>query len=103
MKQVSMKRAVRKRQIHDAIFRIGQERGVLNVSLYTIAKALDMWPSPHLRGIVSEMVRDGELIESDMPHRPNVTKKMYALPMDEAFGEVETKSNIVIKLKGKVV
>lgn len=48
--------------------------------LLDICDALDRKPSPHFRGIVSEMVRDGELVmQQDTPPNSQLPRYWYSL------------------------
>jgi hypothetical protein len=49
-------------------------------TMYQIAKKLDIRPSTHLLGILAEMVATGDLAVEWAYHRPNRTKRLYALP-----------------------
>ena len=96
-------RAVRKVQIINAIYEIGGLYGKLSVTTADVATHLHMTPSPHLRSMLQELVQEKRLEVATIMHRPNVTKYAFSLPLDDAFGEVELKSEPVIKIKGRKV
>ena len=61
--------------IKEFIFKQGKPCLILD-----IADALDRKPSPHFRGIVAEMVRDGELLlHEDTPPNSTLPRYWYSL------------------------
>jgi hypothetical protein len=53
--------------------------------------------------MLQELVQEKRLEVATIMHRPNVTKYAFSLPLDDAFAEVELKSEPVIKIKGRKV
>lgn len=76
MRVVQKGRAERKAEIfaacHQAHVRTGQ-----GLTLYGIAKELDMARSVHLHKIVQEMLSEDLLIRFQHPHRPGIDKFQY--------------------------
>jgi hypothetical protein len=50
------------------------------LTMYGIAKRLDIRPSTHLLKILAEMVNSGDLTVLYVEHRPNSIKGLYRLP-----------------------
>lgn len=70
-----LKRDDRKGKIFDLFVLISREW----MSMYDIAKLLDVAPSMHLRGILDEMVQVGALECREEPYRKNITKRVWRL------------------------
>lgn len=59
------------------VLRLVRKRG--GITAREMAFWLNMRPSTHFRGILSEMVDSGLVGFKEMPHRPNVIKRVYTL------------------------
>ena len=68
-------REQRKSKIFDLFIIVSREW----LSMYDLAKVLDVAPSMHLRSILDEMVQVGVLDCKEVPYRKNVNKKLWKL------------------------
>jgi hypothetical protein len=73
-------RAERKVQIVATLAIQLQHRKKPEMTMYEIAKSLDIRPSTHLIKILKEMVVSGELQVDTKQHRPQVMKWVFKLP-----------------------
>jgi len=73
-------RAERKVQIIASLAIMVQNGKTPVATMYQVAKKLDIRPSTHLLGILSEMVASGDLTVMYVEHRPNSLKGIYGLP-----------------------
>jgi len=46
---------------------------------YQIAKAIQLTPSNHLRGILEELIDENVVVYRIVPHRPDLSKVQYAI------------------------
>lgn len=96
MKRKSYKRGERQSQILDQFYKLvdGGKRPELTV--YQLAKLLDMTPSPHLRGIVWELVHEGLLDSRSIKHRSNSEKTIFFLPPSQYSFPKQTERMIAV-------
>lgn len=74
-------RAERKNQIQTVMQIAFDRHGITQFTVADIAKRLDIKPTQYLRNIMQEMVEEHLLFSEEKPHRPNVTKRLYRLPV----------------------
>lgn len=102
MRRRAYSRAERKEQIYMTLM-VRVQRGQLpKMTMYAIAKALDMSPSSHLSKILLEMARDGLLQCEWINHRPNMQKCEWTLKEGTWAWPEKTQRAINILRGGKV-
>lgn len=84
--------------VETALAIMAQKGSKPEATAYTIAKRLDMSACKRVYDILSEMVAQGRLTTREVAHRPNVQKKLYALP--EGSYKLPKVQNRVIKING---
>jgi hypothetical protein len=79
MRRRAYSRAERKEQVYLTLMVRVQRMQRPAMTMYQIAKALDMTPSNHLAKILHEMARDGILQCVWVDHRPGIKKCVFEL------------------------
>lgn len=74
-------RAERKNQIQTVMQIAFDRHGITEFTVADIARSLDIKPTQYLRNIMQEMVAEHLLFSEEKPHRPNVKKRAYSLPV----------------------
>lgn len=77
----ALKRHERKWQMVAAVL-LREEKDMTPHTAYSLAKSLDMRPSPHFRGILKELVGQRILFAVEATHRPGWQKRYYTAHHD---------------------
>jgi len=98
----SYSREERKVQIIAALAIMVQHGKKPELTMYGIAKKLDMRPSTHLLRILREMVTDGLLNYHTEFHRPNMQKGVWELPL-QSYRYPEKIERVIKIMRGGMV
>lgn len=82
MKRKAYSRVERQSMILDEFYKLVDSGIMPEMTIYKLAKLIDMTPSPHLRSIVWDMVHDGLLDSRTQYHRPNAFRTVFFIPPD---------------------
>ena len=80
MKRKAFSRAERQSMILDKFYSLVDSGKPPELTIYQLAKLMDMTPSPHLRSIVWELVHEGTLDSRTERHRKNTSKTVFFIP-----------------------
>lgn len=98
MKRKAYSRGERQSQILDKFYSLVDKSQTPELTIYQLAKMMDMTPSPHLRKMVWELVSEGTLDSRTAQHRTNTTKTIFFVPPDQY--SFPKKSERMIMLNG---
>lgn len=93
----------RKVQVLQALAIKAQRGEQPRMTMYQIAKRLDLSPSTHLMNILKEMEEQGMLQSFTTTHRPNMRRRVWELKEGSYQLPMEAKREIPIKAKGEKV
>jgi hypothetical protein len=82
MKYEAYSRAERLQQIQDEFYKLIDKGIAPELTVYKLAKLLNMSPSPHLKNMLWELVNDGTLESRAERHRPNSEKTIFFIHPD---------------------
>lgn len=100
MKRKAYSRAERESMILDEFYKKVDKGQTPEFTVYQLAKMLDMTPSPHLRGLLWELVNEGALDSRTEHHRPNSQRTIFYLPLGQYSFPKQTER--MIKLNGQL-
>lgn len=80
MKRKAYSRAERQQMILDQFYKLVDSGKSPELTVYQLAKMMDMTPSVHLRNIVWELVHEGTLDSRTAQHRTNTNKTIFFIP-----------------------
>ena len=80
MKRKAYSRAERQSMILDEFYKLVDKGITPELTVYKLAKLIDMTPSPHLRSILWDMVNEGVLDSRTEHHRPNSQRTVFFVP-----------------------
>lgn len=80
MKRKAYSREERQSMILDQFYKLVDGGKTPELTVYQLAKMMDITPSTHLRNIVWELVHEGALDSRTAEHRNGVTKTVFFVP-----------------------
>jgi hypothetical protein len=80
MRRKSYSRAERHSMILDKFYSMIDAGKSPELTVYQLAKLMDMTPSPHLRGMLWDLVHEGTLGSRTEHHRKNASKTIFFVP-----------------------
>lgn len=80
MKRKAYSREERQSMILDQFYKLVDGGKTPELTVYQLAKMMDITPSTHLRNIVWELVHEGTLDSRTAQHRNNTVKTIFFIP-----------------------